>query len=383
MVSSRVFLDNQTGLMKKGTQQFTFGTNLIERRVNGNRQFLGVFGREVSEFDEFTIRPDRFDRVEFRRVRRQPLHRDAGDMFGEELADDFSLMNSTVIHDEYLPAWYASSDTTQESQDFFRGDVMRVDGKEEIKPFTLWRDGNSADNRESVVSLPVLKDRSLSFEGPSLSDDGLKHKTRFVNENDRLFFPSRPVSLSSASFPCAIVLSALRSALLLCAGAFDSSNPKNAESSIHGKGDTLSQISSRLPRLFAAASITGSDTQKPLVLLVVLSEAGLFVPGSYESLFQNPTKINITVLTSHQALLIFAFLKSLRYNIMYETSRKPQTVGNTKTPSDEALKARAEYGRGSPSIRSNALFSSALERETPEGGRQRLKSPIPSTSPIS
>ncbi len=274
-------LDNQTRFMEKGTQQFTFGTNLTERRVNGTRQFLGVFGREVSEFDEFTVRPNGFNRVEFRGVRRQPLNRDVGTMFGEELADDFSLMNLPVVHDEYFSVWNTSSDTTQESQDFFRSDVMRVDSEEEIKPFTLRRDTNSADNRESIVSLPVFENGSFSFDRPSLSDDGLKHKSRFVNENDRLFFPSWPVVLSLASSPCATVLPALRFALLLCAGVFDNSSLEPAESSTHGRDDTLSQTSVRLPLLFVAVSITDLDTQKPLALSVILSETELSVPGSY------------------------------------------------------------------------------------------------------
>jgi hypothetical protein len=277
---SRGFLDNQTSFMEKGTQELALGTNLTERRINGLEQFPGVFGKEVSEFDEFAVRPDKLNWIKFRGIGRQPFRTNIGIVFAEELADGFSLMDFSVVHDEYLFSGDASSDATQEFQDFFRRDVVGINAKEEIEPPALWRNGNSADNREPVASLPVFENRGLAFRRPCLSDDGLEHKTRFVNEDNRIFFPSWPSLLPSASSPVSTVLFALRSVLLPCAGAFDSSNLERSGFSTRGKDDILSQTPSRLLPLSFLTSTTGVDTQKPLALSTALFEAEPFVPDS-------------------------------------------------------------------------------------------------------
>ncbi len=300
--------------MEKGSQQFSFGTNLAERRANRILEFLGILGREVSESDEFAVRPDRFNGVEFRGIRRQPFHRGARAVFGEELADDFSLMDLPVVHDEYRSAGDASSDTTQEIQDFLRGDVARIDGEEEIEPFTFWRDRDSADNREPVVALPVFENRSFAFKRPGLSDERLEHEARFVNEDDCIFSPDWPVVLSLASSSVATLKPALRSAPLLCAGVSDSSSPMNARFSRHGLDDTLYQTFSRLPLLSFAASTTDLNTQRPLDLSVVLPEAGPSAVGSYEmgdvdgvgllDLCLLPSRVSLSSAELNRALLL-------------------------------------------------------------------------------
>ncbi len=277
--SDKEFLDNQTRLMKKGTQQFSFGTYLTERRINRVSEFFGIPGREVSEPDEFTVRPDGFNRVEFRGVRRQPLRRDVGFMLVEKTADNVSLVSSPVVHDEDTFVWNTSSDTAQEFQNFFGCDITRIDTEEKIESFTLRGDTDSADNREPVMPLPMLEDRSPAFRRPGLSDDGLKHKTGLVNEDDRLFFPSWPVVLSLASSPVSILPPALRSVPSLCAGAFGSSSLRHGVSSTHDRDDTLFRTSSRLHSLFSVTSITGLDTQKPRGLSEVLPEGELFALG--------------------------------------------------------------------------------------------------------
>jgi hypothetical protein len=199
----------------------------------------------------------------------------------DELADELGLVNPPVVHDDDLLAGDGPVQTLQEFQDILRGDVVLMTFEEKIEGFSFRRDRNRADNREPVMPLPVLENRRLAFDRPGLSDDGRKHESRLVNEDDRLFSPDWPVVLFSANLSVATLRPTLRSALWLSSGASDNSTPRPALCARRGTDGTLFQTSSRLLSRFAPMSTTGSDTHAPRGLSTTLCAIVAFAFGSF------------------------------------------------------------------------------------------------------
>lgn len=240
-------LYSQPRLLEKGTKKPLVLTDAVERIVNQTVEFPYVSRSHIMKLGIFTIAPELFGGIKLRGIARKPFRFNLPGMPFEILPQQFGVMNRPIIENKNNLTGNTPSKETDEAKDSMSIDIVLEDLKVEPDAFSSGRKGDGADDREPIAFIRLNKDGRFTFNRPSLSDDGLEHKARFINENDRLFFPSWPVSLSSAKSRFAILLRPGNLAPAPPVLVSDNSNPLPALSSRRGKNDNLSRIPSRLP----------------------------------------------------------------------------------------------------------------------------------------
>jgi len=188
-------------------------------------------------------------------------------------------MDTPSIHDEYYPAMDISGEGAQESDHIISTDVFSLNAPVKSDPASMGSKGNGTDDRESIMTTPLMKYRCLSSGCPCPPYQRLEHKPALIQEDDAsaflfsvflypaIFLYTKPESVSH-SFPCPAAV------------AFDSSNHKRGGSSRHGPDDTLHQNDPRLPWLSVAVSTVDLHTHEPKALREVIPEVPLSALGT-------------------------------------------------------------------------------------------------------
>lgn len=118
----------------------------------------------------------------------------------------------------------------KEKDNIFGNDVGLLDTPVKIKLAFCWRKSDGTDNRKVLMGDVLVKDGGFSLRRPGATEKRLKHKTRFVNEDNGPSF-SFSVFLYTAISSSAKVESLPRFAIWDNAEVSDNSNLRSAESS--------------------------------------------------------------------------------------------------------------------------------------------------------
>ena len=170
-------------MFEERTQQRLLRSAFSQRLANGSGQMLDVTWNKVGQIGILGPVPHLLIGVKFRCVWGKPF-------------DDNSLFKSlcqspsrTAVNHPAIPDQNnAFGKMLQQGNDkrlgFFGGDVMieQLEIKSHLSAYR--RSGNSRDHREPVPAIPTVLNRSLATRCPCASNNRLKHKTAFVNEND-------------------------------------------------------------------------------------------------------------------------------------------------------------------------------------------------------
>jgi len=184
-------------MFEERTQQRLLRSAFSQRLANGSGQMPDVTWNKVGQIGILGPVPHLLIGVKFRCVRGKPF-------------DDNSLFKSlchstgrTAVHHPAIPDQNnAFGKMLQQGSDkrlcFIGGNVMieQLEIKSHVSAYR--RSGNSRDSREPIPAIPTVLNRSLATRCPCASDNRLKHKTAFVNENDG-FTAFSGVFLSAAS----------------------------------------------------------------------------------------------------------------------------------------------------------------------------------------
>jgi hypothetical protein len=164
-----------------------------------------------------------------------------------------------------------SGEGTQEGDHIIGTDVFSLNAPVKSNPVSMGGKGNGTDDRESIMTTPLVEYRCLPSGCPCPPHKRLEHESTFIQKDDAsvLLFS---VFLYPAIFLYAKPESAPHPFPYPTAAAFDNSNHKRGESSRHEPDDTLHRNDPRLPWLSVAVSTIDLHTHEPEALREVIPE---------------------------------------------------------------------------------------------------------------
>lgn len=239
-------------MFEERTQQRLLRSAFSQRSANSFGQMLRVVGNKVGQIDIFGSVPNLLVGVKVGRVCRKPF--DGNSLFE---SPNQSPGRTAVYHPAIPNQNNAFRKVIQQCCNKKLGLVNSniMVGQPEIKPHPsiYWRNTDCRDSREPVSSNPTMLDRSFAARRPCASDDRLKHKAAFVNENNG-FTAFSGVFLYSASRRCARWPQPLRCVREPVVPAFDNSTPFVSANARRRRGRILRQSVFGSQQLLAAMS---------------------------------------------------------------------------------------------------------------------------------
>jgi len=217
-------------------------------------KFSQVFRRQICQITILAVVPDLLNWIKVRRIGGQPFNTDSLRMSLQVPPQCFCSMDTPSIHDEYHLATNISGEGPQKGNHILSTDVFSLNAPVKSNPASMGGKGNGTDDRESIVTTPLVEYRCLSSGCPCPSHKRLEHESTLIQKDDA------SISLFSVFLYVAIFLYAKPEFVprpFPCpdAVAFDNSNHKHGESSRHEPDDTEYRNDPRLPWLSVAVSI--------------------------------------------------------------------------------------------------------------------------------
>ena len=200
-----------------------------QRPMNGDVQVQQVVRDEVGQITIFGVVPNVFDWVEIRGIGRQPLEVEPIRMNVGDLTSG-ATMHIPAIPDQNGPPAQMTSKVPQKVDHVRRANVLFVNGKEEPQATPVGRDRHGTDDRESIVSVPCVREGRLSPRRPGSPQQRLQHEATFIDEHEWTIADAR-LFLSEANLAFAIDRPLARHAPVPSARASADSIPSRAEPS--------------------------------------------------------------------------------------------------------------------------------------------------------
>lgn len=152
---------------------------------SGLSQDVGVGGSVVRQGVELHMAPDRFDRVEFRRVSREILAVQPR-MAPKEAFHRRGFVDVEIVPDEDDVSTEMAEEVPQEEDHPFGVDIQ-IGGQGKVKsdPVTPGRDRDDCDDRYLLpVASSLVEDWRLSARCPGSTDQRRQKQPAFVEENE-------------------------------------------------------------------------------------------------------------------------------------------------------------------------------------------------------
>ncbi len=199
-------------------------------------EVLKAFGGVIRQVRVLGMAPNAFHRIEIRGVGWQPLDNDPS-LSLEPVSDQFRSMWRTTVPDERESLRQVSPKVLDEAKNLSPTDVVGILGPVEPIPPAFQREGESADGREAIASVPLTQDRCLTSRCPSPSHQRLKHEAALIKEDHTSAGPPG-VFLYAAIFPSATPRWHPRLSPGRAAPVSDNSIPHHAAPSRRGRDGT-------------------------------------------------------------------------------------------------------------------------------------------------
>ena len=196
-------------------------------------KFLDVFRCQVGQIGILAVVPYLLNWIKVGRVGRQPFNADVLRVSFQVSPQCFCLMDTPSVHDQHQPSMDITGEGAQESDHILATDVLSLNTPVKPNPTSMGGKGNGTDDRESLMTTPLMEYRCLSSGCPCPAHYRLEPKSTLIQKDDA------SVSLFSVFLYPAIFLRAKTESvphLFPCptAVAFGNSNHKREESSRHG-----------------------------------------------------------------------------------------------------------------------------------------------------
>ena len=128
-------------------------------------EVVHVVRDEVGQFGVLGVIPALLDRVEFRRISRQPLPVEPGRAMGRKKAGRGS-MGPQPAGDDKDPAPRVAVQLPEKPDEFLGANVDRPQLVVQPQPPAVRRDRNHADGGQAVVAIPGMVDRGVARRRP-------------------------------------------------------------------------------------------------------------------------------------------------------------------------------------------------------------------------
>ena len=180
--------------------------------------------------------PDRFDRVEFRSITREPFDMKSR-ILGPEISHFRALVDSALVpkEDDFTPEM--AKKHSYEDRDIRAAESRLLEANVEAHVFAEGRHGDGGESGNLIVSKAVADDGCLSLRTPRASFRRNEEKAAFVNK-DQMGSKLLHFFLCAATLPASIVRWRLRSFESPFVPAPGNSNPSFVGSSTSGLDDS-------------------------------------------------------------------------------------------------------------------------------------------------
>jgi len=184
-------------MIEKRTQQRLLRPGSPQRLANGSGQVLHVVWNKVSHVGIFSPVPDLLIGVKFGGIRRKPFDGQSSFKTLRQLSSRAAVYHPSVP-DQNNTFGEVNQQGSHERLSIVCDNIVVEQVEIQSQSAALRRGGNGRDNRQPISAIPTVLNWRLASRHPGTADDGLEHKTTFVNENDG-FTAFSGVFLSAAS----------------------------------------------------------------------------------------------------------------------------------------------------------------------------------------
>ena len=239
-------------MLKERTQQRLPSACATQRPPNGPSQLPDLFGDVVGQVGVFGPTPNLLDRIEIRRVRRQPFDLKP---FGESRKQPSGAraVHRPAVDDQNHATSHAAHDVRSERFKVLVHDVMIVHCEMQGKPSASRRDCYRRGHRKAFPPVPAFMNGRVAFRGPGAAHHRLQHEAGFVFEDDVRPYPTG-FFLYAANPPAASGLLPFRRAPAPGVQASGMSSPCAAVDATRRRGRILPRISAGSDKLPASGS---------------------------------------------------------------------------------------------------------------------------------
>ena len=210
-------------MLEERTQHRLLGSDFLQRLTNGSGQMPHIIWNKVGQFGVFGPVPRLLIGVKFRCICGKPFD---GNSSFKALCQSPSR---TTVHHPAIPDKNNSlgkvfQQGSNKRLGLIGGDVMIEQFEIKFHVSAYRRNGNSRDNRDPISAIPTVLNRGLATRRPCASDNRLKHKAAFIQQNNGFTaFSGFFLYVANRSF--ARGLSPVRLVRGLCVRAFGNSIP--------------------------------------------------------------------------------------------------------------------------------------------------------------
>jgi len=159
----------------------------------GSSELADLVGEQVHQFGlrvrptisqgAFEVIPDALVGIQFGGVRREG-HQMQTTRAVKQFSDWIATMDSAVVQQHDQMSSNLAQQLTQEANDLFALDVVRIQLAVQRTVEAPWTDRDAGNGRDAVVSFAVANDRRPSDRGPGLADGRDQEEAGFVDEDD-------------------------------------------------------------------------------------------------------------------------------------------------------------------------------------------------------
>jgi hypothetical protein len=228
-------------------------SNMAERFNNISPQLIHIVRNKVGQRPILALAPHPLHGVQFRGIRRKPFDFERGPETFPQVVYRRTMGIQPITHYNQITPQMPSN-LNQKRTHGLRSDVLFVDFKIQPAFSARRRYTQRRDDRQTTPTRPAPKNGGFAHRCPRTTNQGLKHKARFINEYDASQ-SSLGFFLYSATFASSTVRWLPHPAPAPSARVFGSSTSWTEGSSTLGRGHTLLQSALR-----SASSLSSRST---------------------------------------------------------------------------------------------------------------------------
>ena len=158
-------------------------SNMAERFNNIAPQLIHIVRDEVRQRPILALAPHPLHGVQFRGIRRKPLDFERGPEMVPQVVYRRAMGIQPITHHNQITPQVASN-TNQKRTHGLCSDVLFVDFKIQPTFSANRRYTQRRDDRQTTPARPAPQNGCFSHRCPRTTNQGLKHKSRFINEYD-------------------------------------------------------------------------------------------------------------------------------------------------------------------------------------------------------
>lgn len=169
----------------------------FKEMIEGLVQLIDVFGDDVGQISVFGLVPNVLDGIEFGCVCRQPFDLEPGSTHLRKLPNS-GTMSRQAITDEDKRAAQVRMDFSQEANKVGRSSVVVKEFVIQAQPGGPRRPSDCGQCRDSIVTIPRVLNRCVSFGSPHSPPQRLQQIATFIEKN-QASLPLEALFLSATS----------------------------------------------------------------------------------------------------------------------------------------------------------------------------------------